>query len=284
MMNKKEFKDVTEFIRHRFSGIGEGDTLQGCCQQRCWRVVEGGSAPSECHLSVTRQGQTLLFNCFGAKCGIRGSIGVDGSSVSSVTRRSSPISSKSDRDIRLPDNFVRRLPSDARRWLSENGVSEDSILKHDIGYDESRGRIIFPSKENGKYNGYLSRSFNGTSKLKWYNNVSLNGCYTVSGNEIGVIVEAAHSAIYLNDITGVSTLALLTSRISKDNHKKIAAVQEWVQLNNIKELYLFLDPDVSYDKLRELKNILTKRIMDCKLIRSEKKPRKYKGEELPWMK
>jgi hypothetical protein len=93
------------------------------------------------------------------------------------------------------------LPEDAYKWLKKYGITEEEVVRYDVGYDRKRDLLCFPLKEeSGRIAAYTCRNFGpDRDKRKTLTFGSLSHPVIIASPEaaknIGVFVEDIISAI-----------------------------------------------------------------------------------------
>lgn len=279
-MDIKYNKDkIDGFISKNYNFLNEGESVSGSRIGKCFRHNCCGEHPSECHLHVRRSQGNLQYNCFGAKCGIRGTISTSKRRLPKEIHRNKRIEEKSLKKFYLPKTYIRRLSASNHRYVVENGITPSDVIKYDIGEDTYDKRVIFPAKEGESTVGFLSRGTEN-QKLKWVNKVPKGYCYKSIGSydtDKGVLVEAPTSAIVLGNV--LPTIAILGSTLPHKHYLTLSSILKWKDDNNIEHLYVWLDPDAT-NKARKIKNILTQHFTFVKLVKTVKKPRYHSRESI----
>jgi len=127
----------------------------------------------------------------------------------------------------------------ARKYLYDRGITDNDILKHNIGYciaGEFSDRIIIPSyDQNNQLNFYVARSFN-RSYAKYKNPEASKDIIVfenlINWNQPIIICEGVFDAMAIRR----NAIPILGKNISKSLLKKIV-------LSKVKEIYIALDRD-----------------------------------------
>jgi len=276
-----------EFINEHFGDLKDGES-KSCCQGAgCWRMENDKETPSQCSGNVKRDGDALVFNCFGAKCTLGGGI-VSSEGCRSKNRifnKAKQEHSRSREIVHLPNNFIRSVSGEELEWLEQYNITKEEIITWDIGTLKGEKRIVFPIYKESELQGYLIRDINPNAFQKWHKEGNINELiYTVvptttpesssEGSEL-IIVESLVSAL----MTGRETpsVALLGTVITEE---KLKAIKDICKANDIKQLILWLDKDVERKKLNKLKYMLTKRVMPCIVKTTNKKVHEIMKEKV----
>ena len=146
------------------------------------------------------------------------------------------------KEVRLPQDFsndIKSFDPKAYAWLLEHDITDDEIIKYNIGYSQYYKRLIFPVYQNDELVYWQGRSMEPKSKenSKWINIKQLGreDIYFVVQKPMSfdkvVLVEDILSAIKVGRV--VNTIALLGSYISDD----------LILFLKTKEIYIWLDKD-----------------------------------------
>jgi len=127
----------------------------------------------------------------------------------------------------------------ARKYLYDRGITDNDILKHNIGYciaGEFSDRIIIPSyDQNNQLNFYVARSFN-RSYAKYKNPEASKDIIVfenlINWNQPIIICEGVFDAMAIRR----NAIPILGKNISKSLLKKIVT-------SKVKEIYIALDRD-----------------------------------------
>jgi DNA primase len=127
----------------------------------------------------------------------------------------------------------------ARKYLYDRGITDNDILKHNIGYciaGEFSDRIIIPSyDQNNQLNFYVARSFN-RSYAKYKNPEASKDIIVfenlINWNQPIIICEGVFDAMAIRR----NAIPILGKNISKSLLKKIVS-------SKVKEIYIALDRD-----------------------------------------
>ena len=127
----------------------------------------------------------------------------------------------------------------ARKYLYDRGITDNDILKHNIGYciaGEFSDRIIIPSyDQNNQLNFYVARSFN-RSYAKYKNPEASKDIIVfenlINWNQPIIICEGVFDAMAIRR----NAVPILGKNISKSLLKKIVT-------SKVKEIYIALDRD-----------------------------------------
>ena len=127
----------------------------------------------------------------------------------------------------------------ARKYLYDRGITDNDILKHNIGYciaGEFSDRIIIPSyDQNNQLNFYVARSFN-RSYTKYKNPEASKDIIVfenlINWNQPIIICEGVFDAMAIRR----NAIPILGKNISKSLLKKIVT-------SKVKEIYIALDRD-----------------------------------------
>jgi len=281
-MRKNQKRSADDYIRTNYSETIEGTTSYGSVGKGCYRVDVLGEQPSECHCHVDREGNELKYICFGAKCGIRGVVS-EGGKRSQIQRQDTQRVELglNQRDCNLPNSFVYTLSRPCLQWLEEYDLSGEDVASFRCGTDRSNGRLVLPVYHYGENRGWVSRRVEGDYGKKWYNYVEEGTVFSVLAKTEGcIIVENPVSAIRMNKLTGMTTIALLGHKLSD---KKLRSINEVVKYQGVEKAYLFLDPDVEMKKKFDVKRGLTRVVNSVTIINTNKKPKEITEQELKEM-
>ncbi len=150
-------------------------------------------------------------------------------------------------DVKLPDEFAPLFPDDktitwkqAYYYLKSRGITNDDIIKYNIGYCEYgnyRNMIIIPSYDGlGKLNYFTARSFEKDPYVKFRNPDSTRNIipneHLINWNLPLVICEGMFDAIAIKR----NAIPLLGKNIQSNLMKKIVT-------STIKKIYIALDTD-----------------------------------------
>lgn len=181
--------------------------------------------------TVTKRDGALVWNCFKASCGVRGSKGgpvppqsvqrlLDG--LAAPTRAMNPVPT--------PLVAIDGRP-DIINWLTQvNSLEAYQQKLINILYAPSEDRIMFEINKQG----YTGRSLDAWPKWKKYGDS--NHCIVVGSGSCGVVVEDAPSACAVGVCTDFSGIAILGTNLTRNIRQ---------ELNQFKELIICLDPDAS---------------------------------------
>lgn len=269
-MDKKGW--VNEHYGHN---ISDGDSVQGSVQCGCYRNETTGTLPSSgrCCLNVTREGDSILYNCLSVGCELGGGVLGGGRPTGKVLLQGKPRKPPSN-----ISDYGRILPAEAVGWLQQYDIDVHEANVKGIRHDELRKRLVFNVSDGVDTYGIISRDYLGGAKIKWWKDVSAGGISAHQGvGSRGLIVESAISAMRINILTGLPTLALLGTAMPES---KIVNIQKFVRRHGITEAQLWLDPDVPREKRRNIQNILTSRVVQCKLLINKNKPHSVTKEEI----
>lgn len=282
-MNKQEF------IKENYDDVCDGETRKGCCGAGCWRVVGDKDTPSQCHLNVTRDGDTLVYNCFGAKCSLGGGCASSGGMRRRKNRMVGETHKQNRRAFSIPHDFERNLNEQQLGWLAQYGIGEQEIVKYDIGSLKNSGAIMFPIREKAEVAGYVSRTKEAIGGQKWQKDFKdgkqliYKALCPESSSEPSqlIIVESAVSSIMVgreNDC-----IALLGTTISDGMLKQI---QKLCKERSYASIVLWLDPDVPRKRKNKLKFLLTKRVLPTTIRITNEKPHEFLKTNKPheWLK
>lgn len=183
--------------------VADGETIRTVCP-RC-----GGGSSGERSLSCTRDGVVVYFKCWRASCDFYGRR-IQGVSYSTRQARTA----KRTYDI-VP------VPDDAKGSLRDKVRSP--TLREQAGYSYLRDRTAFAFpvfKADGTRGGHVLRTY---TKGDYPKALSQTGEYAgcawwsdVENPTLLVVVEDIPSAAWLNDVTGISAVALMGASLSRD--------------------------------------------------------------------
>lgn len=159
------------------------------------------------------------------------------------------------KDVVLPKEFISLYNTNkptlpARRalvYLKNRGITENDIIKYNIGYCEQgeySNMIIIPSYDkDGKLNYFVSRNFDKNSTLKYKNpNVSRDIIafeFFINWNVPIILCEGAFDAIAIKR----NAIPLLGKNIQKKLMKEILQ-------SNVEKIYIALDMDAQKQALQ----------------------------------
>lgn len=189
--------------------------------------------------------------CF--RCGKRGFHTPEFSSIQKARdriKRGEKSDNKDSRGYKRPydtDIKTSNWPTYAIKWLKQWGVTNNEILKYEVGYSSYFDRLIFTIRWDSEYHGYASRACNPTdTKPKWLVFSDSTPFYTRSEEEEQagtlVLVEDIISAIRVARYT--DSLALLTTTIATNTLAAIASYDKFI---------VWLDDDNRQVKLNQLR-------------------------------
>jgi DNA primase len=147
----------------------------------------------------------------------------------------------------------------AKKYLKERGISNEDIIKHNIGFCSEgtyNGRIIIPSYDcDGKLNYFIARTFYEDESYK-YKNPTVSRDIIPFGNLINwneplVIVEGAFDAITVKR----NGIPILGKVIPKKLMREIF-------IRDVKKIYMMLDEDAQRQSLYYV-DYFTKQGIEC---------------------
>jgi len=212
--------------------VGETSYKEECPQCR-----EKGS------FSVTKTEEGLLYNCFRAKCGIKGFIPTN----NLYTIRKKEENNK--HNIVLSKLNLCTVPTKVKYFLYKKfNITNKHIIDNRIKWCTNSNRIMTPLYSIDKeYFGFQLRNYNKHTKVK-------SVVYTTNKKELYcpiniiiketpiVIVEDTWSAIRMSDFC--CSVALLGTYLTKENSKYLLG----------KDIYIALDNDATYKSLKILQS------------------------------
>ena len=136
--------------------------------------------------------------------------------------------------------YIPEVPFEAHSWLWNYNILGDKMEEFGFGWSQMYQMVILPlySSDPRVLNGWIGRRILDKTKGKYHIQKpkgSLERLYfTVNSGTIQtILVEDCVSAIRVNDATGITTTALLTTSIDEDLTRKLQG----------KEVYVWLDAD-----------------------------------------
>lgn len=284
-----------EYIGDTYDGLIDGDCDRGSLNEGCYRVEVLGESPSGCDLHVEREGDILRYNCFSASCPCRGSIrtgkGARHATGARGGRGSTNRASRQDARIlearRIFRGCVRHLPKLCVEYLERNNIPRAYAENAGVLWNEAKGSIVIPLCNTGTSEELLVReirerpSEQGVQRgAKWLNYVGAGAIYSIVGvnSPTLVVVEAPTSAMAIHSELGVGAIATLGSNICDTKLDSIVEVAKEY------EKVLFLpDSDISREKAREVKKMLTSKGIRCIVKRVKSKPRHCLEQLKEWI-
>ena len=163
------------------------------------------------------------------------------------------------KDIKLPDNFKTIIGNkdltakQAYKYLRKRNLTDDDILKYNIGYcdyGKYRNMIIIPSYDcNGKLNYFISRSFEKDAFIKYRNPDCSRDIIPfelfINFNLPLILCEGAFDAIAIKR----NAIPLLGKNIQSNLLKKIVK-------STVKKIYIALDTDAIKQALKHCEYLL----------------------------
>ena len=175
-------------------------------------------------LTLTRDGDNILYNCYSNSCNTRGAHRI-GSDLTTLRNKHQQEGVKSDRTaefvpFRLPPYLVEGIASNkALDWLVKN----NAVKAYEMGYytiytDPKEERICVPLYGvEGKLVNLCGRSYiNAIPKNKIYNRGGISPPFVVGCGDRIVIVEDFASACNVATVSGYVGLALLGTHLNKE--------------------------------------------------------------------
>ena len=215
-----------------YSYLADGETAAGQLCPSC-----GGGRTGEHTLSVSRDGDTLLWVCHRASCGWAGrsgsrqSVGMGGRTKLPACRGT------------VGRTYVRQqeeLPASVVEILKEKYVLNSRQLAT-LGWAGREERVVLPVKDwQGELLGAVLRSESGAlPKAKSHTEEDAVACYVNYSSPDCIIVEDCYSALRASEY--MKAVALLGTNLNDSRVRNIKQQQ-------FRNVYLALDADV-YDKV-----------------------------------
>lgn len=216
-----------ELIKKLGSNLALGESFRTVCPE-----CKGGSNNEKC-FSIARVESGVVYNCFRAKCGIKGLVG-ETYRPHTGTKKSKIRPVYSGRLVNLPGAVFAR-------FFLKYDISIDEVQKQGIKYAYDKGRILFPIYD---YRGYTIgenlRALSPRQKPKAIiNRFSENGVLLhmplgIDLKEELVLVEDQTSAIKVNKVKACA--ALLGTNLTFDGLSLLKQI-------GIRKIILMLDSD-----------------------------------------
>lgn len=223
---------ISNYVLGEYYSLGDGEVSKREVCPAC----KGGSS-KEKTFTVTRRGDSLIWNCFRASCTSKGFVRTAGE-----YERYSP-------RVRPTQPAVRIYPlgeEDASRISRRYGLSRESLRVADVGWtgrrdDSYGGRVSYPIfRPDSKCRGYVYRSYTGglPKALTWLNEgqTQLAWYKFLRKSPTLVVVEDQVSAIRLAEHT--HSVALMGTELTDDKLQEIAK-------EKYTTVYLALDRDAT---------------------------------------
>lgn len=215
-----------------YSYLADGETAAGQLCPSC-----RGGRTGETTLSVSRDGDTLLWVCHRASCGFSGrsgsrrSMGMGGGTKVPTCRGT------------VGRTYVRgqaQLPTDLVALLKRKYYLNNKQLVT-LGWAEELERVVLPVRDwQGELLGSVLRSESGVQpKAKSHTEEDAVACYVNYSSSDCIIVEDCYSALRASEY--MNAVALLGTNL---NDSRVRNIKQ----QGFKNVYLALDADV-YDKV-----------------------------------
>tara|TARA_A100000164_G_scaffold161667_1_gene143332 strand:+ start:181 stop:960 length:780 start_codon:yes stop_codon:yes gene_type:complete len=191
-------------------------------------------------LSISKKDGKLLWQCFKAKCSMRGAKRVGRSSTEIRQKLHSPSAKNKKLRLELPEitSDPRHHPKALRYLIKNNCLHAYSKRLLMIRYAPQFERVLFYTQNQ---NGAVGRFLLNSAKPKWKAFGQFDSLLSVGTSSTAVLVEDAASACAVSATEQLTGVALLGTNLSN---------QQRLELMGYKKLVIALDKDASRKALK----------------------------------
>ena len=200
--------------------------------------------------------------------GAKGASGMGGGCA--ATERDNPQRKRVLEVSRILRGCVRHLPKLCTEYLARNNIKRHYAENAGILWNEAKGQFVIPLPTNGVSSEVLVRDIRTTTTggTKWLNLVGEGAIYPCEeGGDVVYLVEAPTSALAIASTLGFTSIATLGTNLSAE---RVRAIKEIVK---DRKVIFCPDIDVTKEKARSIKKMLTLSGMRCIVKRVKTKPR-----------
>lgn len=190
---------MTELIQELLAvGVRLPRYTSGTQKTTCPKCSQHRKKKHDPCLSVTIDGDGVVWNCHNDGCGFSGGLSGRGS-PDVPTIRKTPV---------RPDYRREDMPLHIKGWFRDRCISEVVLLRNGIGYDSGRGAISYPFMRNGEVVNVKFRKLPKTfSQISGATQV-FYGLDDLAGHDIGIITEGEMDKLACEEAGFINVISL----------------------------------------------------------------------------
>lgn len=217
----------------------------------------------------------LSSHCF--RCGFHGFIPHGFQRINDLTRRAREFKEQSTgKELRLPSDYTLEIPSRARAWYLQYGVSVELAQVYGIGYTEYLDRIVLPVYEQGELRAVQMRAVENGVKPKYMNPSAVPIQDVLFESEEGVV----DTGVVTEDIISAIKVGRVLSTCSTMG-TKMSSTRAWKISEKYSTCFVWYDNDsAGRTGARKAVQKLELLGVTCYQVRSEKDPKCYTRKEI----
>lgn len=217
----------------------------------------------------------LRSHCF--RCGFHGFIPHGFQRIEDLMRRAKEFKEQSEgEELRLPKDYTLEVPSRARAWYLQYGITPELAEMYGIGYTEYLDRVVLPVYGDGELQAVQMRAVDSDVKPKYLNpsSVPIQDVLFESEegqSDYGILTEDILSCIKVGQVlSAVSTLGT-----------KMSDARAWKISEKYKNCFVWYDSDIA-GRTGARKAVARLELLgvNCWNVRTVKDPKCYTRREI----
>lgn len=217
----------------------------------------------------------IRAHCF--RCGFNGFIPHGFQRISDLMRRAKEFKEQSKGEpLVLPKDYTLEVPSRARAWYLQYGISAELAKMYSIGYTEYYDRVVLPVYEDGELQAIQMRAVEADVKPKYLNPSAIPIQDVLFESEegrssIGVLTEDILSSIKVGQV--ISSVSSMGTKMSD--------ARAWKISEKFETCFVWYDSDLA-GRTGAKKAIARLELLgvNCWNVRTEKDPKCYTRREI----